>query len=253
MDVTQFSMMVMKNVREFVQPALDALAKRADDGVAALRNEIEQRIEAIPQGKDGEPGKDGVNGGDGAPGEPGVPGSDGKDGADGKDGTDAPPVTDDQIAKAVAAHLAANPIPAGRDGRDGLPGSPGTPGEKGADGMHGKDGANGVDGFSLDDFECELVEERTIELRFVRGDSVITKRLTIPYPVDRGVYRAATEYAKGDCVTFGGSLWMAQRDTAVKPQSEGDDSWRLAVKCGRDGRDGERGKDFTPPAPVRLA
>ncbi len=43
------------------------------------------------------------------------------------------------------------------------------------------------------------------------------------------------EYARGSCVTWDGSLWIARRETTARP---GDGSaWQLAVKHGRDGRD----------------
>ena len=50
-----------------------------------------------------------------------------------------------------------------------------------------------------------------------------------------GVYRAGEAYAKNNIVTFGGSMWIALRDTTTKPPSE---DWRLCVAKGRDGRDG---------------
>ena len=43
-------------------------------------------------------------------------------------------------------------------------------------------------------------------------------------------------YATGDAITWGGSLWIALRDNTEKPESG--DAWQLAVKKGRDGRDG---------------
>jgi hypothetical protein len=38
-------------------------------------------------------------------------------------------------------------------------------------------------------------------------------------------------------VSFGGSAFIAQRDTTDKPESS--DAWRLAVKRGRDGKPGK--------------
>ena len=49
-------------------------------------------------------------------------------------------------------------------------------------------------------------------------------------------------YAKGDGVTFGGSLFIAQTDApAGKPEETPD--WRLAVKRGREGKPGPKGID----------
>lgn len=53
-------------------------------------------------------------------------------------------------------------------------------------------------------------------------------------PIDRGVYGSAKAYDAGDVVTYGGSAFIAQRDTKTAP---GGDDWRLAVKRGKDGKD----------------
>jgi len=58
----------------------------------------------------------------------------------------------------------------------------------------------------------------------------------VPLVIDRGVFRADGLYDKGDGVTFGGSFWIAQTETAARP-GEGNTDWRLAVKKGRDGKD----------------
>jgi collagen type III alpha len=56
--------------------------------------------------------------------------------------------------------------------------------------------------------------------------------------LDRGVWREGG-FKKGDGVSFGGSFFIAQEDTADKPETS--KAWRLAVKRGRDGRDGKNG------------
>ena len=131
----------------------------------------------------------------------------------------------------------------GRDGRDGLPGVPGTHGEKGVDGRDGVDGTNGrdgVDGLGFDDLTVEHDGERTVTLKFQRGDIVKSFPITLPLVLDRGVYGEKT-YTQGDGVTFGGSYWIAQKDAPEgKPGLSAD--WRLAVKKGRDGKAGEKGE-----------
>src|SRR6185436_17213311 len=77
-----------------------------------------------------------------------------------------------------------------------------------------------------------------LSLRFVRGDVVIEFR--VPGIVDRGVYKDGTMYEKGDGATWAGSFWIAQRTMADKP-GDGATGWRLAVKAGRDGREGKPG------------
>ena len=52
-----------------------------------------------------------------------------------------------------------------------------------------------------------------------------------------GVHEHGRAYGKGDFVTKDGSLWAALRDHPGEPGTERS-GWRLAVKRGRDGRDG---------------
>jgi integrin beta 3 len=53
--------------------------------------------------------------------------------------------------------------------------------------------------------------------------------------VYRGTFQSGRGYDAGDTVTYGGSLFVAQRDTNAPP---GDgDAWKLAAKRGKDGRD----------------
>jgi integrin beta 3 len=240
------------------------------------------------QGMQGEPGKDGADGAPGPKGEKGDTGAagkdaepitkaqlvealkampevlleavaeylsanppaPGKDGVNGRDGKDAEPINEEMIARAVASHIALNPPAAGRDGRDGLPGLPGA---KGEDGKHGRDGLD------LSNFSAELDPDgRTVLLTLKNGDRVEHAHLTFPVVIDRGVFRetgqeSGAQYERGDGVTYGGSFWIAQKDSPTgKPGEPGADGWRLAVKRGRDGRDGAAGKDFSPPKPVKL-
>lgn len=141
-------------------------------------------------------------------GPPGKDGSNGKDGVDGKDG---------------------------RDGKDGAPGT-GEKGERGADGLNGKDGApstipgpkgdtgeRGADGVATREELHSLIEERMAEIQ-VRTFA----------DVYQGVYQPDTAYARGQLVTWGGSLWLSQVDTRHKPGEAPD--WKLVVKKGADAR-----------------
>lgn len=106
----------------------------------------------------------------------------------------------------------------------------------------GDRGEPGLDGVSMKAFETEVLDDgRTIALKFMRGDD-FAERHEIKFPVllDRGVWKEA-EFETGDVVTWGGSLWIAQRSTTQKPDTA-DSGWRLAVKKGRDGKDGADGK-----------
>jgi integrin beta 3 len=121
----------------------------------------------------------------------------------------------------------------GKDGADGAPGEAGRDGRDGRDGVDGKDGADGI---GFDDLDM-IEDERGITLRFQRG--AIVKEFPLPVVVDRGVW-TDREYRKGSGVTWAGSFWIAQRDTSAKPDTA-DSGWRLAVKRGRDGKDGKPG------------
>jgi integrin beta 3 len=107
------------------------------------------------------------------------------------------------------------------------------------DGKHGIDGKDGS--VSLEALEVEQVDDRLVEFR---SNAKVLGRVRLAAVLDRGVYDQAKEYEKGDAVSFGGSLFIAQRDTKAgeKPE-EGGAGWRLAVKRGRDGRPGKDGKD----------
>jgi integrin beta 3 len=98
---------------------------------------------------------------------------------------------------------------------------------------------DGRDAFDLDDIDLTQSDDgRTVTLAFRRGGEVREKSFKVLVIVDRGVWRHETPYSKGDSVSFSGSLWIAQKDNPGKPD-EDKDGWRLAVKRGRDGRDGK--------------
>lgn len=197
---------------------------------------------------------------------------DGKDGHDGKSVSvdDVLPALQDQVAK----FLETIPMPKdGKDGVDGAPGKDGEPGEKGADGVglagamidrtgqlvitltngatkelgvivgkdgeDGKDGKDGADGLGLEDLTFELSETGRAVAKFQRGE--VVKAVKLPSIVDRGIFREGETYEKGDAVTWGGSLWIAQED-GVTEKPEATKAWRLAVKKGRDGKDTEAKK-----------
>lgn len=164
-----------------------------------------------------------------------------KDGEDGKGVTveDVAPLVEAEIAKAVAS------IPAAKDGvglagalidRDGNLVVTLTNGEAkslgpvvGRDGVDGK-GNDGVDGLGFEDMSFEEKDGRLYAV-FRRGE--VEKSARIPSMSYRGVWKAV-DYLQGDTVTWGGSMFTATKDTSSKPET--DDSWKLAVKKGRDGK-----------------
>jgi hypothetical protein len=265
------------NVKALIAAEVAALprpenGKDADLGEVArwVTQEVERALAAFPvpsNGIDGVNGKDGRDGVDGAPGRDGSDGKDGVSGIDGKDGT----AGRDGIDGKDGAHgLDGKDGSAGLDGKDGAPGQDGIDGKEGAIGEKGDRGRDGVglagaligrdgqllvtlsngdildlgpvsgkDGLGFEDMTEELADDgRTIIRRYQRGDQVKEFRHTFAIVLDRGIWKDGT-YQVGDGVTWGGSFWIAQKQTTLKPQTpEAHDDWRLAVKKGRDGKDG---------------
>jgi len=190
------------------------------------------------EGKEGAPGERGEKGDAGIQGKDGAPGLNGKDAdpelilrmvkdaisliqvKDGNDGRDGPALEDFRdMLKALVAE-AAKDIPAGRDGRDALPGKA------------------GADGLGFDDLRVEYDGERSFAVIFEREDRRKEFAFQIPANIDRGVYEPAKTYQRGDSFTYGGSIYITQRQN-LQGEKPGDDSgaFRLAVKRGRDGKD----------------
>lgn len=193
------------DVTEAVNAAVAALPKpengksvTADDLRPLITEEVSAAVAALPKAKDGRDGNDGNNGIGLA------------DALIDRDGNLVLTMTDGRhknMGRVV--------------GEPGKPGEPGTP---------------GLDGVSMSHFDTEMKDERTIVFKFVRDDSIVEMHeFSFPVLIDRGVWTERV-YEKGDCVTWGGSLWICQRETSAKPDSP-DSGWRLAVKKGRDGRD----------------
>lgn len=190
----------MKNPHEWAGAIGDIVRDYVQRQMAPILARV-AALEARPAPIDGQPGKDGAPGLAGRDGLPGRDGAAGRDGAVGSDGAD------------------------GRDGKDG------------AAGLNGKDG---LDGLGFDDLALSYDGRRTLTLRFARGERVKEFPITVPWPLDCGVWKDGEVYARGDGVSYDGSWWMAQQDTDSKPGT-GNGAWRLAVKRGRDGRDGVKG------------
>lgn len=99
---------------------------------------------------------------------------------------------------------------------------------------------DGRDALQLESFDLSLAEDgRTVTVKMQAGDTVLEKSLKIASVIDRGPYKSQSEseYERGDAVTHGGSLWIAQQDAPEGAPGMGGKGWRLAVKKGRDGKD----------------
>jgi len=224
-------------------------------------------------------------------------------GEKGDPGQDAPPVEVDVaevvkellatdgvkhiVGMEVAAYMADNPPPAGRDGKDG---ERGPQGEKGADGSDGagiadllidregalvvtmtdgrmkslgqivgkdgaagKDGRDGVDGLGFEDCEVEIDPEGagTVTLKYKRGDLVKSVSYSAPTFRHIGFWGKGMTAQASEFTTHDGSLWMAKCATDTAPSYD-NPHWQLAARKGADGQRGKDGKDYRPSEPVKL-
>lgn len=216
---------IIKALAEALKPAIGEAFQKAVAPLQARLDEIEARTPAS--------GEKGERGEKGDPGEAGLPGAPGKD-------ADIAEI-ERLLAELVAAELAKVPPP--KDGRDGQPGVPG---------HNGQHGIDGKDGLGFDDLTEDYEDDgRVLVRRFLREGTVIKEfRHVTSSVLDRGVWRdQPLPFLKGDGVTWRGSFWIAQEPTSEKP---GDGkTWRLAVKHGRDGKDGVL-RPAAEPKPIEL-
>ena len=160
------------------------------------------------------------------------------------------PKIEETLTRSVPKIIEGPPGPAGKDGTNGVDGKPGErgadgangkdgvgeKGERGADGINGKDGApsvipgpkgdtgeRGADGIATREELNTLIEERWGELQ-VRTFA----------DVYQGVYENGRTYERGQLVTWGGSLWLSEREAKTKPGESAE--WKLVVKRGADGK-----------------
>jgi hypothetical protein len=194
----------------------DVITEQVEKAVAPLKAKIAELEKREP-----------VAGPPGEKGDKGDAGEAGRDGADGQNGSDGRGVKDlliDRDGQLIATMddgemKTLGPI----IGKDGEP---------------GKDGR---DGFKLEDFDVRVLDDdRTVELAFKSETHEHIATLKWPTVIDRGVYKAGETYQAGDGVTWGGSFWIAQKETAAKPDTA-ESGFRLAVKRGRDGKDAKVG------------
>lgn len=84
--------------------------------------------------------------------------------------------------------------------------------------------------------DIELIDGRILRYTFADGT---TKDMVTSLQAYRGVFKEGTDYQLNDTVTYGGSMWIGLKAEGLKskPDAQGNESWRLCVKKGSDGRD----------------
>lgn len=139
----------------------------------------------------------------------------------------------------------------GEQGKQGPMGPSGIDGRDGERGKQGEPGRNAAD-LTLIQEHIDTRLERMIEattittsnggrtLIFCIGGRKI-REVKTALVLDAGIWKEGAVYSEGDGVTQGGSFWIAQTTTSVKPGTS--EEWRLAVKRGNDGRDAKSKDD----------
>jgi AcrR family transcriptional regulator len=95
---------------------------------------------------------------------------------------------------------------------------------------------DGRDGLTVENLGLELEEDgRTLRFVLADGERRHVAAVKLAIPLDRGVFKDNARYERGDVVTFGGSMWIAQKDEPQGRPGNAPD-WRLAVKHGRDAK-----------------
>jgi len=101
----------------------------------------------------------------------------------------------------------------------------------------------------IQSFDVQDDGNRMIILAGTLSDGTdIGKAIKYPVLLDQGVYRSDSTYERGDVVSYGGSMWIAQveQPKAAPGLSE---EWRLSVKRGAPGKSGT---PAVPRGPIRL-
>jgi collagen type III alpha len=216
--------LVAEMVSKAVAEALPLMLQKALE--AASPDFIAKMLAQVPKPADGKDGRDGIDGVNGKDGSDGIAGKDGADGAAGKD------VEIETVRSLIVRELGF--LPPAQPGKDADPEVMQAMILRAVDDLPKP--KDGEDGLGFDDLTIEEKDERTLAFVFRRGDRQKRFDYKLPTLIDRGTYKSGAVYERGDTITYGGSLFIAQRDTlpTEKPE-DGSGAFRLAVKRGRDG------------------
>ncbi len=233
-------------IAEAVELAVGRLPPAKDgasgvDGKSVDMDEIERMVHrAVAQLPKPMDGKDGI---DGAPGQRGLDGRDGKDGEPGRDAlaTDILPsidVTRSYPRGTFASH-------AGALIRSTRTTDPITGGVEVA-------GWQVIFDPVVKNAMVQSADDpRSFESKsFTALGKETSEGFYIPTLIDRGVFSYDKAYTEGDVVTWAGSMWIAQKPSQKIAPGGSEGVWRLAVKHGRDGKDGVL---LQKPATVKLS
>lgn len=234
-------------------PPLDSAAVVAAvrDYVARAIAPLQAKLDALPIPKDGEPGP---------PGKDGAPGLPGKDGSPGEPG---PIVGVEEIRPLVVEEisntLALIPKPKnGEPGRDAAQievaaaideakSYPRGTYARHANGLwRAYETTEGMRGWEclvagVAGIEVLCNHEREFQVVHTLSDGKqFAQTFELPLLIYRGVFAEGREYHRGDQVSWGAHQWHCNEPTTEKP-IEGGKAWTLAVKRGRDGKQGDPG------------
>lgn len=209
----------------------DGKSVTTDDIQPLVQAEVSKAVSAIPVPKDGEPGADAdmdalkeqaIDAAKDAAKEwlKENPPSDGKDGVNGVDGKS---LTAEDAEAVLARYIDSWALDFERRAQGIL--------ERSVDRLPKP--ADGKDGLGFDDLSMQFDGERGFSVKFVRGDQIKAFDFSLPVPIYRGVFKDGA-YSKFDTVTWGGSVWIAQKDTENRPG--GNEDWQLMVKQGGEGK-----------------
>lgn len=94
------------------------------------------------------------------------------------------------------------------------------------------------DAFELETFDTRL-DGRTLTTSFKANGKTYEHSVVLDYPMYHFIWNKDAQYAKSDMVTFDGSMWIATEANKNSKPGQYNKHWKLCVKRGRDGRDGQ--------------
>lgn len=242
---------------------------------AAQREQIESIVQEqmalqLKKGDQGEVGPAGDKGEPGLCGPAGDPGADGEAGADGINGAPGRDGRDGQRGEPGADALQINPLDAVDTHRSY---SRGTYAKhqggliratRSTDPLDQPDGSTLKTAEALAEAGWQILLDPVVGMQLEQADDARSFTVhcqhafgaksgqagtfQVPAMIYRGVFKDGATHARGDAVTWAGSLWHCHAEATTSKPGEGSADWTLAVKRGRDGT---AGKDGAPGVSVK--